>query len=1121
MRCCLNPRNPHKNRDAVSSETINLFAEKRSEPAQIPLEEQVTCRYCKYLLEGALLGDCRVSRWIGSGAFGDVYEAEQLPPLKRHVAIKVMSAEEVADGQGAELFAREVQTIAALDHPNIMPVLRVGSIADGHPYLVMKYAAHGSLQKFCQPPTQVTPRSLANVPIRIAESSGKPSAHPGDDEAAGDETVLGDDEGPGGRRASPEQDSSNTTVGVGAQFIASDTARDEEEPPTVHLQEQGNGSETVQEQTAIPDRAIGNGADNTMLPAPSDASETTILTPKQVLPYIESAANALQYAHEHGIIHLDVKPANLLLDADDRLLLADFGVSTLLGGYTHASLQGYVGTPLYTAPEQWLEQPRAASDQYALAVTCYQLLTGRAPFLGNLYSIMHGHIQVSPPPLREFQPLLPAEVEAVILRALAKDPADRYEDMLAFARAFRVAVERSASAQTDGEGQQRTIKLVKRESDVAELPTHSERNEPLAGREPPPGRGLPASSPGRGSPSAPTMDDSRHSRGDGLSSPWRGASPWWRSPYRIVGLVLVLLGGSILGAIRIANPCLLGICPAMSLNATSMTFSNGGTQSLKIANSGAADLQWHIVTPSQVPWLSISPMQGTVAPGTYSLVTLKADATKAGNNPLTTVLRVDAQGLPSQYVTVTLSIITGLDAVTVSANLKDFAVVQGVLQPPSQKITITNKSGHTLTWSTSFSENSWLVVTPDQGIVKDGASVDLAVTANSANLMPNTYITTLTLLGRLDQQSNPQAGPTAFGSFDIRLSVPQSLHTPTVTPTQTPTFYQYDAKPAPVTSAPATLRSGHSMVWDDHDNLLLVFGGIDDHRTLLNDLWSYNTVTGSWKVLNSATSNVNVTPSVDTCGSLPSPRMNAAMVWDTVDQQVLLYGGLGANNHYLGDLWAFAPSTGSWTLLQCNNTGSDPGARASNAVWNGHALLLLGGSNKNGLLADFWSYTPNSGWQQLTSATPLGPRAYQTMAWDSTDSRLYVFGGLDTNGVQQGDFWMYNTAMDWVKITPSSTQNPPERQQGMAAWDSTHKVLLLMGGWKDGQGVPYYGVWAFDPKQNAWKLLTPLDNNNVNIVPGRNAGQMVWDATHARAFIYAGAGNDKTTSSLNDLWMVL
>jgi len=116
----------------------------------------------------------------------------------------------------------------------------------------------------------------------------------------------------------------------------------------------------------------------------------------------------LHYAHQHGLIHLD---------AQGRLLLADFGVSVLLESSTHASLRYYAGTPLYTAPEQWLEQPRPASDQYALAITCYQLLTGRLPFTASLYALMHGHLHVVPPPPDALNPLIPAAVAAVLQRA--------------------------------------------------------------------------------------------------------------------------------------------------------------------------------------------------------------------------------------------------------------------------------------------------------------------------------------------------------------------------------------------------------------------------------------------------------------------------------------------------------------------------------------------------------------------------------------------------------------------------------------------------------------------------------------------------------------------------------
>src|SRR5258708_39447071 len=98
MVYCLHPKNPHENREPLisSPDSFNVASPGASTGAMaVAVEEHVTCHICKYLLQGALLGDCRVARWIGSGAFGDVYEAEQLPPLKRRGAIKVMSLEHV------------------------------------------------------------------------------------------------------------------------------------------------------------------------------------------------------------------------------------------------------------------------------------------------------------------------------------------------------------------------------------------------------------------------------------------------------------------------------------------------------------------------------------------------------------------------------------------------------------------------------------------------------------------------------------------------------------------------------------------------------------------------------------------------------------------------------------------------------------------------------------------------------------------------------------------------------------------------------------------------------------------------------------------------------------------
>src|SRR5579872_101503 len=185
MKRCLNPKNPHNNVGATFSTAAvpaakhdaahvvveqegYAIAQGEQKDHQEPREQQVTCQFCKYLLEDTVLGDCRVTRWIGSGAFGDVYQAEQLPPLSRRVAIKVMAIEHVTDGKAVELFAREVGAIAALDHPHILPVLRVGTISDGHPYLVMKYAAQGSLQKFLPgmlPPFSILPTQASTSPL--------------------------------------------------------------------------------------------------------------------------------------------------------------------------------------------------------------------------------------------------------------------------------------------------------------------------------------------------------------------------------------------------------------------------------------------------------------------------------------------------------------------------------------------------------------------------------------------------------------------------------------------------------------------------------------------------------------------------------------------------------------------------------------------------------------------------------------------------------------------------------------------------------------------------------------------------------------------------------------------
>ena len=114
--------------------------------------------------------------------------------------------------------------------------------------------------------------------------------------------------------------------------------------------------------------------------------------------------SALQYAHNHQIVHQDVKPSNFLIrssdDASGRpdLMLADFGVSKSTSATATVS-QTVRGTPAYMAPEQWDGAPVPATDQYALAILAYDLLSGRPPFQGSLSQVMYQHIHVTPQPL--------------------------------------------------------------------------------------------------------------------------------------------------------------------------------------------------------------------------------------------------------------------------------------------------------------------------------------------------------------------------------------------------------------------------------------------------------------------------------------------------------------------------------------------------------------------------------------------------------------------------------------------------------------------------------------------------------------------------------------------------
>lgn len=277
------------------------------------------CQRCDFLVRGARIGIYEVVSFVGTGSYGQVYQVREPAPLSRILALKVLRIDQ--NDKARESFFSEARRIAALQHPNILPVYNFGQLDDERPYLVMEYA----------------PRTILDM------------------------------------------------------FHKEDGTR-------------------------------------------------RLAYAEELVPYLRQAADALYMVHENGLIHQDVKPSNLLIGRNGQILLSDFGATFYLGMQTHASLGEVTGTAPYMPPEQWQGNPRRDSDQYALAICAYELLAGRPPFVyPRLEQMWTAHINEPPPSPQKWNPRVPVEVSAVLMRALAKNYHLRYRSVVEFAENYESA----------------------------------------------------------------------------------------------------------------------------------------------------------------------------------------------------------------------------------------------------------------------------------------------------------------------------------------------------------------------------------------------------------------------------------------------------------------------------------------------------------------------------------------------------------------------------------------------------------------------------------------------------------------------------------------------------------
>jgi serine/threonine protein kinase/formylglycine-generating enzyme required for sulfatase activity len=262
---------------------------------------------------GGVLGGYLIIEQISSGSMAEVYKALQTS-MNRMVAVKIMSPSLTDDPEFVARFRQEARTVAALEHPHILPVIDFGE-QHGTLYLVMRYVNGGTL---------------------------------------------------------------------------------------------------------------------------ADVIEKGPLPPPQALRYLTEIGEALDYAHNVGIVHRDIKPKNVLLDAQGNPFITDFGLAKLLtgGGITGSGL-GIIGTPHYMSPEQGRGQSvDSRSDIYSLGVVLYQMLTGKVPFdADSTVGIIMRHIADPAPDVTQINPDLAPAFNAIFEKALAKDPGTRYQTAHALAQA--------------------------------------------------------------------------------------------------------------------------------------------------------------------------------------------------------------------------------------------------------------------------------------------------------------------------------------------------------------------------------------------------------------------------------------------------------------------------------------------------------------------------------------------------------------------------------------------------------------------------------------------------------------------------------------------------------------
>src|SRR5262245_23176155 len=366
------------------------------------------------------LGDYRIIRAIGHGGMGAVYEAEQVS-LGRHVALKILPHKALADEKTKKRFEREARAAAKLHHTNIVPVFGIGE-HEGLPYYVMQFIQGLSVDLVLE-----ELKRLKASGDNMGQVASLPMSAPNVPNAT--------------NRAVSGADMARSMLT--GEFQPAATPRPDQDEASVRTSDivSANAS-TLRNATSASSATLANSSGSIALPGHSVAARAPQGKPKTYWHSVAhtgvQVADALEYAHKQGIIHRDIKPSNLLLDISGTVWVTDFGLAKADDQENLTRAGDVLGTLRYMPPEAFDGKFDGRGDVYSLGLTLYELLAFRPAFdERDRNRLVKKVTNEEPPRLNRLNRDVPRDLVTIIHKAIARDPAHRYQTAAEMAEDLR------------------------------------------------------------------------------------------------------------------------------------------------------------------------------------------------------------------------------------------------------------------------------------------------------------------------------------------------------------------------------------------------------------------------------------------------------------------------------------------------------------------------------------------------------------------------------------------------------------------------------------------------------------------------------------------------------------